>query len=105
MVALSKNNQITSILIYFDPVTDVQPLKFASANVFIEHANILFFFQIKLFLSFVKLLKKIMTACLYRCSLRPQNAPGENITSKKLNQVVSFYLARNPFVFYRTHVL
>ena len=104
MVALSKNNQITSILIYFDPVTDVQPLKFASVNVFIEHAN-LFFFQIKLFLSFVKLLKKIMTACLYRCSLRPQNAPGENITSKKLNQVVSFYLARNPFVFYRTHVL
>ena len=40
------------------------------------------FFQSKLFQSFVKLLKKILTSYLYRCSFKPRNKPGENITGK-----------------------
>ena len=78
-------------------------------NFFIEYANVLFFFQTKLFQNFVKLLSKIITH-LCHCSFRFQITSGENITRdnpmKSLSSffmygaIPSFHLVESPFIFY-----
>lgn len=65
-------------------------------NFFIEYANVLFFFQTKLFQNFVKVLSKIITH-LCHCSFRFQITSGENITQNNPMKSLSSFFCMEQF--------